>query len=228
MDMIRVRDRFPKVIVAEWDALDGVYDPLEVARVAIAGLFQLGAGLFEPLSVEVALACCDAPTGTVIDVLDDEHRRLAVDSGDAGTLLDSDGVLRWLSRQLAFDCPASGAASGWAQLNVEQMRVRLPPGLVGPGEDSIALDYVNGKLRYPVVHLDGHHWAYGPPAGHSDAAPMSVHILQDAGYLSMSLSLGWTLWADEEGAAFRDVQDALARLAGAGWDVLQPPDGSSE
>lgn len=222
MDLIRVRDRFPRVVVAEWDALEGAYDPLKVARVAVDGLFTLGAELFEPLGIEVGLACCDAPTGAVIDVPEDEYRHLsAAGSPESGAArpLDVEGILSWLEQQLSFECPTPDAVPGWGQLTVEHVRARLPQGVVGSGQDFVTLGYVNGKLQYPVSHIDGGQWVYGPSADHPDASPMSVSILQDAGYLSMSLSLGWTLWTDEAGGAFRSVHDALGRLSGAGWKL---------
>ena len=232
MTMIRVRDRFPETFVVELDASAIPYDPVATARIALHGLFTLAAGLFEPLTVEVILACCDAPTGAVLDEPDQQYRQIELEnaganlklrSGRVGSRitiapsLNTETVAHWLEDQLRFDCDHPDRVPGWSDLLVDAVRAPLPPGVVEAGQDFIPLILGHGILNYPVSHDGERYWISGPLTEHAYAPPLRSTISQEAGFLTMSITLGWTLWSDADGAAFPNVQRSLDRLGAEGW-----------
>jgi hypothetical protein len=233
MNAISIRDRFPEVLGFERDLSDVQYHPLSSAKIALEGLFTLAADLFEPLTVEVALACCDAPTGTPLGEPDDKYRQLELEGADPSLKLrpsrvashvdvaraiSIQSITGWLERQLAFDCNEAGVP-GWGGLHFNAIRAALPQGLVEAGREHVTLNYGRGELRYPVVREHGREWVSGPLKEHAYASPIRVDILQDANFLAMSLTLAWTLWSDEDGGAFSDVQRSVERLTRTGWDI---------
>ncbi|MCU1287452.1 MAG: hypothetical protein JWO13_3802 [Acidobacteriales bacterium] len=235
MTEVSIRTRGRAHVRAEFVAPDDVDDQLALAAMAVDALFALGEGLFEPLSVDTELACCDAETGYPLDqprAAAPFHQLRLVSLPETVVIrevwngtrveqrerLDRDQILDWLRAILAEqECPQPDTIPGWRQLLVETVRARLPEGT--SDGDELPVTYGAGMIRYPVERAADALWVAGPLATHHDTAPFEVRIVNEAGVLSLDLSLNWSLWIDTDGAGRPDIEAAVGRLSALGWDV---------
>jgi len=238
---LRIWDEARPHTYAEIEAPEGVDDQREFAAMAVGGLFSLADGLFEPLAVNVEIACCDpefglpladpqpavrfrqlrvaAPPETI--EIPDIWNDLVVDRTER---LDRAVVMDWLGALLADpQCQEGGARTGWVELIVEALRARLPEetgrGVVSGGTE-LVIPEGPGEIRYPVERRGEAFWAAGPLATRSDTSPFGVRIVNEGGALSLDWSRNWSPWIDADGAGRPDVDAAIGRLAARGWDVL--------
>ncbi|MDT0445714.1 hypothetical protein [Streptomyces johnsoniae] len=243
MTEVSIRFEARPHVYAELVAPDGSDDQLDFAVLAVDALFALGDGLFEPLAVNVELACCDAEFGYPLREPEPTARfhqlrvaappewvripniwnRLLVARRER---LDRAVILDWFRTILAQqECSGSDTRTGWIELIVEAVRVRLPEAtralLEGDGSDGSELPVScgNGVIRFPVEKSAGELWVAGPLDWYSGSAPFGVRIVNEAGNLSLDLSLNWLPWIDEDGAG-PAIGAAVGRLSAMGWDVV--------
>jgi len=218
-------------------APDDVDDQMVFAALAVDALLALREGLFEPLSVDVELACCDAETSYPLDeprpaapfhqlCLASLPEMVVIREVWNGTRverrerLDRDEILDWLGAILAKqECPQPDTRPGWTQLLVEAVRARLPQATIDGDVDELPVAYGAGVIRYPVERVADTLWVAGPLATNYDTAPFEVRIINEAGFLSLDVSLNWSPWIDADGPGRPDVEAAVGRLSALGWDV---------
>ncbi|MBT2447978.1 hypothetical protein J7F03_12990 [Streptomyces sp. ISL-43] len=234
---IHIRDRARAHVRAELLAPQGTDDPS-----AVDALLALAEDLFVPLAVDVELACCDAESGYPLDEprprapyqqlrLGPLPETLAVREVWTDTRVtrveDRDRLARaeilgWLAAVRAGqECAQPRTATGWTQLLVESVRARLPK---STGELSVLpVSYGAGVIAYPVERpadaSDDSLWVSGPLEGRPGTAPFELRIVNEAGFLSLDLSLNWSPWIEPDGAGRPAVDAAVARLSSLGWDV---------
>ncbi|MDX6389915.1 MAG: hypothetical protein QOJ73_978 [Streptosporangiaceae bacterium] len=137
--------------------------------------------------------------------------------------MDREEILDWLGATLVQqECPHPDTRPGWRQLLVEAVRARLPEGTSDGADsdgDELPVAYRAGVIRYPVERARDGLWVSGPLATNFDTAPFEVRIVNEAGVLSLDLSLNWSPWMDTDGAGRPDIEAAVDRLSALGWDV---------
>jgi hypothetical protein len=138
---------------------------------------------------------------------------------DVAAGLDSDTILAWLEKKLAFDCQDPTQSPTWSRLAVTGVRALLPENVGEPEDDTIAITYGTDELLYPVRKSSSQRWVYGPMAENPDTSPLQVSVLQEFGAVTLSLELRWTVWSNQEGAGFRHVRQQFEKLTEAGWEL---------
>ncbi|WP_049564885.1 hypothetical protein [Streptomyces sp. SBT349] len=225
---------------AELVAPDGVDDQLGFAALAVDALLALGDGLFEPLAVHVEVACCDAEFGYPLReprptarfhqlclttppetvAIPDIWNELLVARRER---LDRAVILDWFGAVLAQpECSVPDGGTGWTELDVEAIRVRLPEAtsaLVEGDGGELPVSCNGGVLRYPVERSADALWVAGPLAWYSGTSPLQVRIVNEAGYLTLDLSLNWSTWIQDDGPS-PAAEAAMRRLSPLGWDLL--------
>jgi hypothetical protein len=225
---------------AQLAAPGGIDDQLLGAALAVDAILALGKGLFEPLAVNVELACCDVEFGMPLiepqpttrfhqlclttppeDVAIPEiWEELLVSDTER---LDRAAILGWLSSLFTNqECPEEDTRPGWAELIVGAARARLPEA-TGRGVEGNALPVSEGAgvIRYPVERADDAFWVAGPLARSTDTSPFEVRIVNEGGALSLDWSRHWSPWIEVDGAGKPDVEAAVRRLSTLGWKVRQ-------
>jgi hypothetical protein len=225
-------------------APDDVDDQLVFAAMAVDALFSLSDGLFEPLAVNVELACCDTEFGYPLIEPRPPARfhqlRLAASRESVmipeiwnellvgqTERLDRAAILHWLGTLLVEQqCSQPDTRTCWTQLIVEALRARLPEATshgVESGGSELLVSEGAGVIRYPVERFGDTFWVAGPLVTSSDTAPFGVRIVNEAGVLSLDWSQNWSPWIEEDGAGRPDVEAAIQRLSALGWEV-EPAD----
>lgn len=237
MTEVSIRTRARGHVYAECIAPSDTVDPLAQAGLAVDAVGALGDGLFEPLSVEVELACWDTETGIVLDEFEPAapfHQLRPATLPDGVMIrgiwvstsvtrcerLGRAEILDWLAAILAQeDRPRPDTTIGWTQCIVETVRARLPEASVTAIDGvTVPVAYGAGVIDYPVERSAGGVWVAGPLARNSDTAPFEVAIGNESGLLSIDWSLNWSPWIEADGAGRADVEAATARLLALGWD----------
>lgn len=240
MTEVRIWSEARPHTVASLVAPEDVDDQLAFAARAVDALFALGDGLFEPLAVNVEVACCDieigypltdpqpatrfhqlrlaAPPGTV--TIPEIWNRLLVQETER---LDRAAILDWFGDLLAErQCPQPDVSTGWTELIVEAVLARLPDEVsrcVESESDELLIPEGHGVIRYPVERSGSSCWVAGPLATRSGTAPFEVRIVNECGELSADWTRSWSPWIDEDGAGRPDVEAAIRRLSAMGWEV---------
>jgi hypothetical protein len=223
---------------AELTAPEGIDDQLLCAALAMDAVLALGEGLFEPLAVNVELACCDvefglpliepqpatrfhqlrvaAPPDTV--AIPEIWEELLVSETER---LDRAAVLRWLGRLFTEQqCVEGDSRPGWGELIVAAVRARLPePTRRGVEGSVLPVSESAGMIRYPVEWADGSFWVAGPLATSTGTSPFEVRIVNEGGGLSLDWSRHWSPWIEIDGAGRSDVEAAIRRVSALGWAV---------
>ncbi|ONK15373.1 hypothetical protein STBA_61890 [Streptomyces sp. MP131-18] len=221
-------------------APDGSDDQLDFAVLAVDALLALGDGLFEPLAVNVEVACCDAEFGYPLREPQPTARfhqlRVAAPPEWVGIpdiwnellvarreRLDRAVILDWFRTILAQqECSRAHTRTGWTELIVEAVRVRLPEAtraLLESDGSELPVSCGNGVIRFPVEKSADTLWVAGPLDWYSGSAPFGVRIVNESGDLTLDLSLNWSPWIDEDGAG-PAIGAAVRRLSAMGWDVV--------
>jgi hypothetical protein len=235
---LRIRTEGRAHTYAGLAAPEGITDQLLGAAHAVDAVLALGEGLFEPLAVNIELACCDsefglpliepqpaarfhqlrlaAPPDTV--AIPEIWEDLLVSETDR---LDRATVLRWLGGLFTEQqCPEEDTTSGWAELIVGAVRARLPEAAERGVEGSVLpVSEGAGEIRYPVERVDDAFWVAGPLATSTDTSPFEVRIVNEGGGLSLDWSRHWTPWIESDAAGRPDVEAAVRRLSALGWRV---------
>ncbi|QUH01974.1 hypothetical protein HUO13_15220 [Saccharopolyspora erythraea] len=233
-------------VYAELVAPDDVDDELVFATMAVDALFSLGDGLFEPLAVNVEVACCDTEFGYPLiqprPVARFHQLRLAASPETVmipeiwsellvrlTERLDRAALLHWLGTLLAEQqCSQSDTRTSWTELIVEAVRARLPEATshgVESGSNELPVSEGAGVIRYPVERIGDALWVAGPLAASSGTAAFGLRVTNEAGCLSLDWSLNWSPWIDQDGAGRPDIEAAIRRLSAMGWDVTPDPGG---
>jgi hypothetical protein len=231
-------------VYAELVVPDDADDELGFAEPAVDAVFTLGRGLFEPLALNVEVSCCDAELGYALAEPEPTARfhqlRLATlpERVEIPAIwnqlvvaererLDRDVVLDWFGTILAQqECSQPDTRAGWTELIIEAVRVPLPEAVsahVESDRHELPVSYGAGAIRFPVERSADTLWVAGPLDFHSNTAPFHVRIVNEAGALSLDLSLNWSPWIDD-GVAAPDVEAAVRRLSAMGWDRVFPAD----
>lgn len=237
---VRIRTEGRAHTYAGLPAPEGIDDQLVSAASAVDAVLALGGDLFEPLAVNVELACCDAEFGMPLIEPQPATRfhqlRLAAPPETVAIpeiweellvseaeLLDRAAVLDWLSRLFTRQqCPEADTRPGWAELIVAAVRARLPEATgrgVASGGGELPVSEGAGGIRYPVEQIEGAFWVAGPLATSTDTSPFEVRIVNEGGGLTLDWSRHWSPWIEADGAGRADVEAAVRRLAAAGWRV---------
>jgi hypothetical protein len=219
-------------------APEGIDDQLLGAALAVDAVLALGEGLFDPLAVNVELACCDvefglpliepqpatrfhqlclaAPPDTV--AVPEIWEELLVSETER---LDRAAILRWLGRLFSGQrCPVEDTRPGWAELIVGAVRARLPePAGRGVEAGALRVSEGAGVIRYPVERAGDAFWVAGPLATSTGTSPFEVRIVNEGGGLSLDWSRHWSPWIEVDGAGRPDVESAVRRLSALGWKV---------
>ena len=235
MTEVRIQTEGYANVRAELVAPEEVDDQLAFAAMAVDALFAAGEGLFEPLAVDVELACCDGETGYPLDEptvavpfhqlrLASVPETVAVREVWNGTRVERRErlgraeILDWLHTIVAAQhCPRPDTTTGWTQLLVGAVRAHLPAGLADA--DELPVSYGAGMIRYPVERSADGCWVAGPLATNYAAAPFEARIVNEGGVLSFELTLNWSPWIDPDGTGRPDVDAVVDRLTDLGWDT---------
>jgi hypothetical protein len=225
---------------AELAAPEGVGDQLVSAAMAADAVFSLGDGLFEPLAVNVEIACCDIEFG--LPLIEPQptarfHQLRLAEPPDTVAIpeiweellvgeterLDRAAILDWLGTLFTEQqCPQPDTRTGWAELIIPAVRARLPEATgrgVESGGDELLVSEGAGRIRYPVERFGDALRVAGPLLTSSDTAPFEVRIVNEGGGLSLDWSRNWSPWIEADGAGRPDVEAAVRRLSAMGWDV---------
>jgi hypothetical protein len=233
---VSIRTRARAHIHAELVASDDVADQQAHAASAVDALSAMGEGLFEPLAMNVELACCDAESGYPLDEPRPARRfhqlRLASVPEEVRIpriwkelqvsereRLDPATVLGWFGTILADPgCTEPHTTLGWTDLIIEAVRARLPATINSTGNE-LPVAYGAGVIRYPVERFADALWVAGPLSWNSDTAPFEVAIVNEGGVLSLDWTQAWSPWIEEDGAGRPDLEGAIRRLSAMGWDI---------
>ena len=243
MTEVSIWDKAHVHVSASLVAPDGVDDDLGFAALAVDALFALGDGLFEPLALHAEVTCCDTefryPVCEPQPAARFHQLRLAAppETVDIPAIwndlhvaqrerLDRAAILDWFGAILAQpECARPDSGTGWTELIVEVLRARLPESasaLVESDGSVLPVGYVNGVLDYPVERSGDTHWVAGPLKRCSGTAPFALRITNEAGDLTLVLSLIWSAWMAEDGAgAGPEVEAAMRRLSAMGWETVR-------
>lgn len=242
MAVVSIWDKVYQHVGADLVAPDGVDDDLGFATLAVDALLALGDGLsFEPLALHAEVTCCDAefryPVYEPRPTARFHQLRLAtppenVDIPDIWNdlhvaqreRLDRAAILDWFGAILAQpECARPDSGTGWTELIVEVLRARLPEpasALVERDGTVLPVSYLNAVVDYPVERSGDSHWVAGPLKERSGTAPFALRITNEAGDLSLDLSLIWSAWmAEDETGAGPEVEAAMGRLSAMGWET---------
>jgi hypothetical protein len=237
---VRIRTEGRAHTFAEFAVPEGVDDPMVSAASAVDAVYSLAEGLFEPLAVNVELACCDIVFG--LPLIEPQpavrfHQLRLAAPPETVTIpeiwedllvreverLDRAAVLDWLGSLFTeHRCPQADTSTGWAELIVEAVRARLPEvtsGAVEEDRGELRVSEGAGVIRYPVERSGGAFWVAGPFVTSTDTAPFGVRIVNEGGGLSLDWSRNWSPWIEADGAGRADVEAAIRRLSAAGWDA---------
>lgn len=238
MSEVRIRTEARAHTFAALAAPEATDDQLLFAALAVDAVLALGESLFEPLAMNIELACCDAEFG--LPLIDPQpatrfHQLRLTAPPDTVAIpaiweellvseterLDRATVLRWLRRLFAQqECPEDDTRPGWAELIIGAIRARLPEAAARGVEGStLPVAEGAGVIRYPVERVDDAFWVAGPLATSIDTSPFEVRIVNEGGGLSLDWSRHWSPWIEEDGAGRPDVEAAIRRLSALGWDV---------
>lgn len=238
MTGVAIRTRARAHVSAELVAPDGE-GQLALAAIALDALGAVADGIFEPLAMNVALACCDPESGFPLSeplpVARFHQLRLAsvpetiripriwkdLHVGERERL-DPAGILAWFGTLLTEqECSDPDTTIGWTDLIVESVRARLPEAISeGVGSaDELPVSYGVGVIGYPVERFGDALWVAGPLDRNSDTSPFEVEIVNEGGVLTLDWTLAWSPWIEEDGAGRPDVEAAIRRLSALGWDV---------
>jgi hypothetical protein len=235
---VRIRTEGRAHTFAERAASEGVDDQLVSAAMAVDAVFSLADGLFEPLAVNVEVACCDSEFGLPLIEPQPAARfhqlRLAAPSATVTIpelweellireteRLDRAAVLDWLSGLFAeHRCPQPDTRTGWAELIVPAVRARLPEATSRDVESGrLLVSESAGVIRYPVERSGDAAWVAGPLVTSSGTAPFELRIVNEGGGLSLDWSQNWSVWIEEDAPGRPDVEAAVRRLSAMGWQV---------
>lgn len=239
MTEVTIRTRARAHVSAEFVAPDDVEGQQALAAIAMEALATVADGIFEPLAINVALACCDPESGYPFSepLPASRFHQLRLASLPDGIRipriwkelqvsererLDPATVLAWIGTLLAEqECPDPDTTIGWTDLIVEAVRARIPEAISkGVGSaDELPVSYGVGVIRYPVERFGDALWVAGPLDRNSDTSPFEVAIVNEGRVLSLDWTLAWSPWIEEEGLGRPDVEAAIRRLAAMGWDV---------
>lgn len=239
MTEVTIRTRARAHVSAEFVAPDDVEGQQALAAIAMEALATVADGIFEPLAINVALACCDPESGYPFSepLPASRFHQLRLASLPDGIRipriwkelqvsererLDPATVLAWIGTLLAEQgCPDPDTTIGWTDLIVEAVRARIPEAISkGVGSaDELPVSYGVGVIRYPVERFGDALWVAGPLDRNSDTSPFEVAIVNEGRVLSLDWTLAWSPWIEEEGLGRPDVEAAIRRLAAMGWDV---------
>jgi len=215
-----------------------VVDELGFGAMAVEALFALAAGLFEPLAVDAALACCDDETGYPLSEpqpaapFHQLRRDLVPADVDVEPIwigarvercptLDRDALLEWLGRILDRQCLEPGMRPGWVQLAVGAVALPLTGVVADPGGDMLTVHLGGGVLRLPLERqADGVVRVYAPSVSRLDIVPFELTLSNEAGALRLNLMISWSPWIEPDGAGREQIRAAVDRLTGLGWDVI--------
>lgn len=216
----------------------GVGDPLVLAAMAVDAIFAVGDVLFEPLSVDLSVACCDVEFGDplVDPVPAARFHQLSLASPPVTVeipeiwndtrktrceLLDRATVLDWLAGIIAEqECAEPGTRPGWAELEVTSVRARLPRTWPGRGKKgTLPVGQGNGVVDFPVERFADAYWVAGPLAGNAGTSPFDVAINNEGGHLDLHLRAWWSLWIEDIGTL--EIDDVRDRLSAEGWRVTR-------
>lgn len=223
---------------AELTAPEGIDDQLAGAALAVDAVLAIGEGLFDPLAVNIELACCDTEFG--LPLIDPQpgtrfHQLRLAAPPDTVAIpeiweellvseterLDRAAILGWLGRLFAGQqCPEEDTRPGWAELIVGAVRARLPEA-AGRGVEGgeLPVSAGAGMIRYPVQRADDDFWVAGPLSWSTNTSPFEVRIVNEGGGLSLDWARHWSPWIEVDGGGRPDVEAAVRRISALGWEV---------
>jgi hypothetical protein len=235
MNEIVIQDFPGKQVRLERIAPEGMRSQVDLARLAADALFLFADGIYEPVSMDLQVACCDPETGYP-EAASEPHRRFwlfrlrnlpagveirpAWTSEELVTVdrLDTAAILDCLEAPLRQDCNAAGEEYvGWQEMLFRTARVRLPDPLRILGGNSLVVRYGRGSIEHPIERCGDARWVWGPLARKTLGAPIELKLGNEAGLLTFDIWLLWSLWSDEDGEGWKDVQRALGKLSNLGW-----------
>lgn len=235
----RVLDGLPSSVISVQQVAPGEEDdPSAWAELALDALFGMS-GLVQPLSLEVRFACVDRelPVARGDDPAPRAPGLLLVREGlpdgvEASNVyvgarrvdvprLDVKTAMGFVARGLEQPCPAGDGAARiatWTELRVGATQVRLPMPLemTLEGAEEIGLADRAGIATVPLLRRGAEVWVAGPQRPSMLYAPLELHVGNDAGLLTFTVSTSWSIWVDR-GPGLSDLRAAAARLAGDGW-----------
>ncbi|CAM3358333.1 hypothetical protein KIPE111705_04665 [Kibdelosporangium persicum] len=237
MTEVRIRPKSRGHVYAELLAPCDAGDQLALAEIAVDAISALGAGLFEPLSVDGEFPCHETEFGLPLPPgmgQSAPYHQLRVASLPADVQirgiwtdtvitrcerLDRATILSWIAGVLAGQrCSEPDTRPGWNELVIETVRARLPDATAAGVEgDELLVSHGAGVIAYPVERSADALWVAGPHIRNFDTVPFEVTISKDYGSLSLQFSTLWSLWID--GPGHPDIEAASRRLSALGWDV---------
>ena len=228
-----------KTISLEYLAPDNVSSKVELAHLALEGVFSLAEGLFEPLKIDLSINFNDEYEFPVDDEYPPhrfwmlKHKKIpkgiSADTlwlDEEVSLTDSiskETTLEWLKQAIASNQPntANDYTLGWEQLIFKTNRCHLPV----PREDLInnCIPVQEGlhTYQFPVELKGGESWISGPIDPQTMYAPIEVSISNQINLLTLNISFYWSVYTSPGSAGLKLVRQATEKLIKQGWEVTQ-------
>ncbi len=219
-------------------APDEMTDELEILDLALDALEELSTDRFEPLGVELSVACLDIET---------DYPTYQVQPKIPGWYLESEGQPQHVAveemlndfekrtvghidnitiRRMAADAlqqqpPSKGLGITWIELAVRAIRMKLPDTQSFADRDAFILDINGFPYKIPLERNEKGVWISGPIQYYETEPPILVRIQHEVGVLQLQVGMHWSYWANP-GQPGRDSLEAGFRtLIESGWSPSQ-------
>ncbi|MFI2258877.1 hypothetical protein [Streptomyces tubercidicus] len=218
------------------DVDDLPLDHRQLARVAVAGAFEVSRDLFVPLSMELSTAYWESEFDLAADPPAPSREfgmlrrsplperviaepQMGKDQVTTADTVSEATVINFIDDYLSGspeDTP--GRDIGWQEIQFNATIARLPDNY--PREDPrvIELEVAKGSVAHPLVSHAGANWVYGPMGESVIHAPFECQIYRNPGELVLTLTTFWSIWAPG-GPGRPAIEKGIAALLDSGWEV---------